>query len=189
MAFHKSGRRLNEWFSMEILDLKGIPMARCSATRNCLKWLGCRKWGFKRWGPWQPFHPPNLGAWNLPPKFGACGLSKKTLVLQYFRTPTPEIRGVKTQPPKFGGYGLSGDLSKSQDIWWKSAFSCVFWISQVLVRPSGKWQKRQKTGEKGRAARHRGCYTPFCGNPKWGRSNSVDTDAGHSTSAQGSSPR
>ena len=54
-----------------------------------------------------------------------------------------------------------GGLRKSEDIWGKRPFSSVFWIFQVLFRPSGKGRKRQKKGEKadfgrfpGRAARH-----------------------------------
>ena len=43
-----------------------------------------------------------------------------------------------------------GGLRKSEDIWGKRPFSSVFWIFQVLFRPSGKGRKRQKKGEKGR---------------------------------------
>ena len=43
-----------------------------------------------------------------------------------------------------------GGLSKSEDIWGKRPFSSVFWIFRVLFVPSGKGQKRQKKGEKGR---------------------------------------
>ena len=43
-----------------------------------------------------------------------------------------------------------GGLRKSEDIRGKRPFSSVFWIFQVLFAPSGKGQKRQKKGEKGR---------------------------------------
>ena len=43
-----------------------------------------------------------------------------------------------------------GGLRKSEDIWGKRPFSSVFWIFQVLFRPSRKGRKRQKKGEKGR---------------------------------------
>ena len=39
-----------------------------------------------------------------------------------------------------------GGLSKSEDIRGKRPFSCVFWIFQVLFRPSGKGRKRPKKG-------------------------------------------
>ena len=43
-----------------------------------------------------------------------------------------------------------GGLRKSEDIWGKRPFSSVFWISQVLLAPSGKGRKRQKKGDFGR---------------------------------------
>ena len=51
-----------------------------------------------------------------------------------------------------------GGLRKSEDIWGKRPFSSVFWIFQVLFRPSGKAEKRAKKADFGRfpggAARH-----------------------------------
>ena len=43
-----------------------------------------------------------------------------------------------------------GGLRKSEDIWRKRPFPSVFWISQVLLAPSGKGRKRQKKGDFGR---------------------------------------
>ena len=43
-----------------------------------------------------------------------------------------------------------GGLRKSEDIRGKRPFSSVFWISQVLLAPSGKGRKRQKKGDFGR---------------------------------------
>ena len=43
-----------------------------------------------------------------------------------------------------------GGLRKSEDIWGKRPFSSVFWISQVLLAPSGQGRKRQKKGDFGR---------------------------------------
>ena len=84
--------------------------------------------------------------------------SAKSLSQKFFGVPFLSLKRGRSDhlleiPENWGAAngGLrDGGLRKSEDIWGKRPFSSVFWIFQVLFRPSGKGRKRQKKGKKGR---------------------------------------